>query len=108
MLPTLCNDDLRTLLAANLAAHRLSSPMARSGRRHAAVAVVVVDSDAERDGWDPFPAQSDRLLSIPGAEGYPLTGSVSGTAGGPAVLLTRRAAKLRDHGGQWAFPGGTG
>lgn len=80
--------------------------MALSGRRHAAVAVVVVDSDAERDGWDPFPAQSDRLLSIPGAEGYPLTGSVSGTAGGPAVLLTRRAAKLRDHGGQWAFPGG--
>ena len=31
---------------------------------------------------------------------------MSGTAGGPAVLLTRRAAKLRDHGGQWAFPGG--
>ena len=49
--------------------------MALEGRRHAAVAVVVVDSD-------------------------------SGAAGGPAVLLTRRAVRLQAHAGQWALPGG--
>jgi 8-oxo-dGTP pyrophosphatase MutT (NUDIX family) len=27
-------------------------------------------------------------------------------AGGPAMLLTRRAARLRAHAGQWALPGG--
>ncbi|MGY1747514.1 NUDIX hydrolase [Blastococcus sp. SYSU D00695] len=26
--------------------------------------------------------------------------------GGPAVLLTRRAARMRNHAGQWALPGG--
>jgi 8-oxo-dGTP pyrophosphatase MutT (NUDIX family) len=31
---------------------------------------------------------------------------VAGTAGGPAVLLTRRQARLRAHSGQWALPGG--
>jgi 8-oxo-dGTP pyrophosphatase MutT (NUDIX family) len=43
---------------------------------------------------------------IPGADDYELTGSISGTAGGPAVLLTRRNATLRAHAGQWALPGG--
>ena len=46
------------------------------------------------------------MADIPGAEGLALSGSVAGTAGGPAILLTRRAAKLRAHGGQWALPGG--
>lgn len=31
---------------------------------------------------------------------------VRGDDGAPAFLLTRRAAKLRRHGGQWALPGG--
>jgi len=99
------DDELRRRLAANLAGHdRQALPLA--GRRHAAVVVVVVDSDAERHGADPMPATPDRLTDIPGAEGLALTGSVAGTAGGPAVLLTRRAPKLRAHGGQWALPGG--
>lgn len=98
-------DDLRAQLAANLAAHdRVSFPL--EGRRHAAVAVVVVDSDAELHGDDPRPFTGERLADIPGAEGMGLTGSVAGTAGGPAVLLTRRAARLRAHAGQWALPGG--
>lgn len=96
---------LRNLLSGHLANHD-RAVLELAGRRHAAVAVVVVDSDAELHGSDDAPAGSDRLFSIPGAEDYPLTGSVAGTAGGPAVLLTRRAAKLRDHGGQWALPGG--
>jgi 8-oxo-dGTP pyrophosphatase MutT (NUDIX family) len=78
------------------------------GRLRAAVAVVVVDSDAVTHGSDERTTAevSVRLSDIPGADGFPLTGSVAGTAGGPAVLLTRRAPRLRDHGGQWALPGG--
>jgi len=96
---------LRTTLEANLANHqRLSFPL--EGRRHAAVAVVVVDSDAETHGEDDGSARADLLAAIPGAEGFDLTGSVAGTAGGPAVLLTRRAARLRAHASQWALPGG--
>jgi 8-oxo-dGTP pyrophosphatase MutT (NUDIX family) len=97
--------ELRAHLQANLSAHdRLAVPL--DERRHAAVAVVVVNSDADRHGDDRHPATDDRLADIPGAEGFALTGSVAGTAGGPAVLLTRRASRLRAHGGQWALPGG--
>jgi 8-oxo-dGTP pyrophosphatase MutT (NUDIX family) len=98
-------DALRGLLAANLARHdRHEVPL--EGHRHAAVALVVVDSDADTHGHDPHPATPDRMEGIPGAEGVVLSGSVAGTAGGPAVLLTRRAARLRAHSGQWALPGG--
>jgi len=96
---------LRERLRTNLARHdRLA--LAHAGDRHAAVCVIVVDSDAERHGPDPHPALPGRLADIPGSAGLALTGSVAGTAGGPAVLLTRRAATLRSHGGQWALPGG--
>lgn len=98
-------DDLRARLAANLAGHeRLVVEV--GDRRHAAVAVVVVDSDPDVHGGDPHPAPAERLADIPGAEGFELTGSVAGVAGGPAILLTRRAPTLRAHGGQWALPGG--
>lgn len=99
------DDDLRALLAGNLAAHdRLSLTV--DGARRAAVAVVAVDSDADRHGDDRDLPTPERLAEIPGAGVGALTGSVAGTAGGPAVLLTRRAATLRAHGGQWALPGG--
>jgi 8-oxo-dGTP pyrophosphatase MutT (NUDIX family) len=98
-------DGLRERLAANLAAHeRWELPL--DGRRHAAVAVVVVDSDAAVHGEDPHPFSADELQDIPGAEGLALSGSVAGTAGGPAVLLTRRSAGMRTHRSQWALPGG--
>ena len=101
----MADDALRRRLTANLDRHeRLDLPL--DGRRHAAVALVVVGSDRVRHGDDLDPAPADRLFDIPGAEGLALTGSVAGTAGGPAVLLTRRAATLRAHGGQWALPGG--
>lgn len=98
-------DDLRARLARNLAAHdRLA--IALEGRRHAAVAVVVVDSNDEEHGTDHHPFAMDRMGHIPGGGDYELTGSISGTAGGPAVLLTRRNATMRAHAGQWALPGG--
>ena len=98
-------DGLRAGLAANLAAHeRWELPL--DGRRHAAVAVVVVDSDADVHGADPNPFSDSEMEDIPGAEGMDLTGSIAGTAGGPAVLLTRRSAGMRAHRGQWALPGG--
>lgn len=98
-------DELRAHLAQNLASHeRLEFPL--NGRRHAAVAVVVVDSDAVEHGDDPAPFDAADVARIPGGEHLGLTGSVAGTAGGPAVLLTRRQARLRAHSGQWALPGG--
>ncbi len=98
-------EALRAHLHTNLQRHdRLDVGL--DGRRHAAVAVVVVDSDAELHGGDTQPPGIGRLADIPGAEGLGLTGSVAGTAGGPAVLLTRRAARMRAHAGQWAIPGG--
>jgi 8-oxo-dGTP pyrophosphatase MutT (NUDIX family) len=98
-------DELRARLAAHLQRHdRLGLDLC--DRRHAAVAVVVVDSDAELHGADHQPADPALLADIPGAEGLELTGSVAGTAGGPAVLLTRRAPRMRAHAGQWALPGG--
>lgn len=98
-------DALRALLSTNLGRHdRLDLDLGE--RRHAAVAVVVVDSDAEVHGADDERVDPALLADIPGAEDLALTGSVAGTAGGPAVLLTRRASRMRAHAGQWALPGG--
>jgi 8-oxo-dGTP pyrophosphatase MutT (NUDIX family) len=75
------DDNLRAAIGDNLAAHeRRVRPL--DGRRHAAVAVVIVDSDPERD-----------------------RGRV-GVAGGPAFLLCQRALRMTRHAGQWALPGG--
>src|SRR5260370_31678642 len=83
--------QLRAHLEANLARFdRRSVPLA--GRRHAAVAVVVVDSDPVADGTDDHPFGASRMRQIDGGEG--LSGSVAGTAGAPGVLLTRLAARL--------------
>jgi 8-oxo-dGTP pyrophosphatase MutT (NUDIX family) len=103
--PHAYDDELRERLTTHLAAHERWA-IGTEGHRHAAVAVVVVDSDPIVHGDDPNPAPPDRLALIPGAEGLGLSGSLARTAGGPAVLLTRRATHLRAHGGQWALPGG--
>ena len=99
---------LERRLRDNLAAHPVRQhPL--GDRRHAAVALVVVDSDAELHGADPSPSlpDPDRVGGIPGLRpDDDIDGSVEGTAGGPAVLLTRRAARLNAHAGQWAIPGG--
>jgi 8-oxo-dGTP pyrophosphatase MutT (NUDIX family) len=101
------DDQLRSRLRANLSAHeRLVLPL--DGRRHAAVAIVLVDSDRARHDGDPLVAVD--MSMVPGdprdLQGRPLDGRMIGVAGGAAFLLCRRAAKLRRHAGQWALPGG--
>ncbi|MGB8876532.1 MAG: CoA pyrophosphatase [Solirubrobacteraceae bacterium] len=76
------NTSLRAILTRNLGAHvRREHPI--GGRRHAAVVVVIVDSDSERH-----------------AEG------MIGAPGGAAVLLCQRAFQMTRHAGQYALPGG--
>jgi 8-oxo-dGTP pyrophosphatase MutT (NUDIX family) len=103
------NADLRTRLRARLSAHERCEH-ALEGRRHAAVAVVLVDSDAERHDDEPVAAQEIDMSVVPGgldsAERRALDGRMVGVAGGAAFLLCRRASRLSRHAGQWALPGG--
>jgi 8-oxo-dGTP pyrophosphatase MutT (NUDIX family) len=76
------DDTLRAALAANLDAHeRRALPL--EGRRHAAVAAVIVGSDPQRHG-----------------------GEMLGGAGGACLLLCLRALRMTRHAGQFALPGG--
>ena len=97
------DDELRVKVERNLAAHdrRVHS---LDGHRHAAVAIVLVDSEPD-DHEDPCPVGDDQMKNVPGdVDG--LDGRMFGVAGGAAFLLCRRAAKMNRHAGQWALPGG--
>jgi 8-oxo-dGTP pyrophosphatase MutT (NUDIX family) len=100
--------DLRAKLQAALSTHERREH-ALEGRRHAAVAVVIVDSDARRHDRDPLTGSID-LSFLPGdrsaEERRRLDGRMVGVAGGAAFLLCRRAVRLTRHAGQWALPGG--
>jgi len=100
------DDALRERLRENLGRHDVRThPL--DGRRHAAIAIVVLDSDAELHGSDETDIDRMRDLSgIPGVDINELTGKVDGTAGGASILLTRRGSRLNAHARQWAFPGG--
>lgn len=96
--------SLRDRMVGNLSGHeRHEEPL--EGRRHAAVAVVVVDSDPVRHGDDPYVVAPDALSVIP-SDVTGLDGRLQGVAGGAAFLLCRRAARLNTHASQWALPGG--
>lgn len=100
------NDELRDRLTRNLQKHAVRTHP-RNGRIRAAVSVIVVDSDARIHGTDDSDFDSSSLRDIPGVpDDYPLTGRVDGTAGGAAILITRRTQRLKSHSGQWALPGG--
>ncbi|MEO6363960.1 MAG: CoA pyrophosphatase [Caldimonas sp.] len=85
MTPTRRDARLKALLAGRLAAFEVRSHLAAAGHR-AAVAVTLIDEGhgADLDGLPALSQWSDRA----------------------AVLVTRRAATLRLHAGQWALPGG--
>lgn len=106
------DQDLRARIVKNLDQHEVRESDA-DGFVRASVCLIVLDSDNSVHGHDEKAAnfgaeQRLKLMAdIPGIrEDDTLTGSIEGTAGGAAVLLTRRTAKLRDHPGQWALPGG--
>ena len=82
------DDALRQLLADRLAAWPLHAPD-EAGLKRAAVALVVTDEGTGAD--------------LEGVSGPPLSGRWSSRA---ALILTKRAAHLRRHAGQWALPGG--
>lgn len=87
-----------------LTAHeRLALPL--EGRRHAAVAILVVDSRSGVDSEDPFEFTDQDMRVIPGgSRGF--DGRMTGVAGGAAFVLCRRSAGLNTHASQWALPGG--
>ena len=101
--------DLRRDLEARLAAHERRAH-ALDGRRHAAVAVVLVDSDPAAHGDDPLTGGDIDMTPITGEldreERERLDGRMIGVAGGAAFLLCRRASRMRRHAAQWALPGG--
>lgn len=96
-------DELRSTLSRNLAAHSLRS-VAVDGRKRAAVAIVVVDSQPD-DLDDPYEATAAELAAVPGNLAA-LDGRMRGVAGGAAFLLCRRASRMNTHAAQWALPGG--
>ena len=99
------DDALRERLLANLAAHpRLAADTGE--HRHAAVAIVVLDSVVGTDLHDPLPFTAEQMSAVVPGDLAGFSGAMAGVAGGAAFLLCRRAAKLNRHGGQWALPGG--
>jgi len=98
------NDALRARIANNLTRHeRLEVPL--DGRRHAAVAIVLVDSVVGSDQRDPFGASAEDLAVIP-SDVSGLDGQMADVAGGASFVLCRRSAGLSRHASQWALPGG--
>lgn len=94
---------LHERIRSNLAGHERRI-VADPAKRHAAVAVVLVDSDVGEDRVDPAPVDdwnADRGLPAAG-----LDGRMVDVSGGAAFLLCRRASRLTSHAAQWAFPGG--
>ncbi len=80
-----CNEELKRKVATNLG--RFEDTRATDSKlRRAAVAVVVTDVGPG--------------TALPGIEDIPNWSDQA------ALMLTRRSEKLRNHPGQWAFPGG--
>jgi 8-oxo-dGTP pyrophosphatase MutT (NUDIX family) len=97
------DDALCEKIRAHLAGHTrrvVTDPT----KRHAAVAVVLVDSEAGEDRVDPAPVDEWNVgRPLPQAG---LDGRMVDVSGGAAFLLCRRASRLSSHAAQWALPGG--
>jgi 8-oxo-dGTP pyrophosphatase MutT (NUDIX family) len=94
---------LRDQMVANLARHQVDA-IANDDRPRAAVAIIVVGSDAVADD-QPCPPDELGMTGVPG-DVVGFDGAIAGVAGGAAFLLCRRAARMNRHAGQWALPGG--
>jgi len=89
-------------IRAHLAGHGRRT-VADPTKRHAAVAVVLVDSEVGEDRVDPAPVD-DWIAGRPMEAN--LDGRMVDVSGGAAFLLCRRASRLSSHAAQWALPGG--
>ncbi|MFY9918485.1 MAG: CoA pyrophosphatase [Mycobacterium sp.] len=97
------DEELRHRIRANLSGHDRRA-VADSTKRHAAVAVVLIDSEVGDDRVDPVDVDGwndGREVALAG-----LDGRMVDVAGGAAFLLCRRATRLSSHAAQWALPGG--
>lgn len=94
---------LRERIRRNLIGHDRRT-VTDPAKRHAAVAVVLVDSDVGEDRIDPAPVD-DWIAGRPMPEAG-LDGRMIDVSGGAAFLLCRRASRLNSHAAQWALPGG--
>ncbi|MDM4139737.1 MULTISPECIES: CoA pyrophosphatase [Mycobacterium] len=94
---------LRERIRNNLAGHRRRA-VTDPTKRHAAVAVVLVDSEVGEDRVDPVAVDDwNAGRPLPAAH---LDGRMVDVSGGAAFLLCRRASRLSTHAAQWALPGG--
>ncbi len=97
------DDALRERIQTHLAGHDRRA-VTDATKRHAAVAVVLVDSEVGEDRVDPAPVDDwndGRELALAG-----LDGRMVDVSGGAAFFLCRRASRLSSHAAQWALPGG--
>lgn len=95
-------EGLREQIKTHLARHErrvVSDP----SKRHAAVAVVLVDSEVGEDRVDPAPVEDWVAGRMPDSN---LDGRMIDVSGGAAFLLCRRTSRLTSHPAQWALPGG--
>ena len=97
------DEALRARVQAHLAGHDRRT-VTDPTKRHAAVAVVLVDSVLGEDRVDPAPVD-DWIDGRPMPEAG-LDGRMIDVSGGAAFLLCRRASRLSSHAAQWALPGG--
>ncbi len=97
------DDALHERVRAHLAGHHRRA-VTDPTKKHAAVAVVLVDSALGEDRVDPAPIDDwmdGRLMLQAG-----LDGRMVDVSGGAAFLLCRRTSRLTSHPAQWALPGG--
>ncbi len=94
---------LRERIRNNLAGHHRRT-VTDPTKRHAAVAVVLVDSEVGEDRVDPV-AVDDWNAGHPSPAAH-LDGRMVDVSGGAAFLLCRRTSRLSSHAAQWALPGG--
>ncbi|CAM4307767.1 putative NUDIX hydrolase [Mycobacterium basiliense] len=97
------DDALRTRIRAHLCAHERRA-VTDPAKRHAAVAVVLVDSEVGEDRVDPAPVEQwigERPMPEAGLDGHMVN-----VSGGASFFLCRRASRLSTHAAQWALPGG--
>ncbi|MEO3759650.1 CoA pyrophosphatase [Mycobacterium sp. B14F4] len=97
------DETLRERILANIARHDRRA-VTDPTKRHAAVAVVLVDSELGEDRVDP--ADVDGWIAGRQMPEAGLDGRMVDVSGGAAFLLCRRASRLSTHAAQWALPGG--